>query len=643
MPVSSQPRTITFGEFSVDFSRKELRRNGIRLKLPGQSFAVLALLLERAGEVVTREELRARLWRQETFVDFDHSLNVAVNRIREVLCDSVETPRFIETVPRVGYSFIAPVNAFAVPVPPVAPETAVTSRAASAQPKPEPASIEAENKSPKRRILLLAVAGGLLAVAGIALFLGVRSPRHTAAQGKVMLAVLPFENLTGNPGNEYFSDGLTEEMITQLAELRPDRLGVIARTSVMTYKHGDRSIARVGQQLGVQYILEGSLRESGGRARITDQLIQVKDQTHLWAQDYDRDLGDLLTLEREVSDKVAREIQLELTAQQQARLTPRPIDPEAHELYLKGRFFWNQRSPEGFQKAIQYFQAAIRKDPAYAVAYSGLADAYALSGGANLIPENEAMPRAKAAAEKALELEPNLAEAHASLGLIAPFIDWNWSSAELHYQRAIELDPNYATAHHWYAEGYLMPMGRVEEAISEIRKAQELDPLSAVIATDFGKELYFARRYDEALQQLHRALELDPDFTSAHNWISDTLLEKKMFPEAIAELEKTRPFREERVYVRQTAYLHARMGKVDEARAELARSLQLSQGKPVSSGAVALTYAALGDRDTAFWWLDKAGSENSSFMITLKFWTVFDPLRNDARFVELERRVKLIP
>jgi tetratricopeptide (TPR) repeat protein len=266
-----------------------------------------------------------------------------------------------------------------------------------------------------------------------------------------------------------------------------------------------------------------------------------------------------------------------------------------------------------------------------------------LSGGANLIPESEAVPRAKAAAEKALEIDPNLAEAQASLGLITPFLDWNWSEAQQHYERAIQLNPNYATAHHWYAEGYLIPMGRVDEAIAEIRKAQEIDPLSAVITVDEGKELFFARRYDEALNELHHALELDPNFISAHNWISDTLLEKKMYREAIEELEKTRPFREERVYVRQMAYLHARMGQRAEARADLAKAFRLSQGKPVSSGAIALTYAALGDKDSAFFWLEKAYQETSSFLLTLKFWTVFDPLRQDPRFVDLERRVKLLP
>lgn len=653
MAVSVQPRIVSFGEFTVDLRLRQLRRNGTRLKLAGQPFAVLAILVKHPGEVVTREELRAHLWQEETFVDFDHSLNVAINKLRETLCDSAEHPRYVETLPRVGYRFIASVNARAPEQIENVAETAAGNTAVETPPREDVAKIAVETVSNTPRYgVRLSIAAFVLLATSAAAYLGLRRTHHVTPEGKMMLAVLPFENLTGDPAKEYFSDGLTEELITQLAELQPNQLGVIARTSVMSYKHGDKSVAHVASQLGVQYILEGSLRESGvpgegksgGRVRITAQLIQAKDQTHLWARDYDRDLGDVLTLERQVSADVAREIQLELTAQEQKNLTnPRPVDPEAHELYLKGRFFWNKRDADGFAKAVDCFQRAIAKDPNYAVAYSGLADAYVLSGGSNFIPAEEVMPRAKAAAEKALELDGNLAEAHASLGLIAPFVDWNWDDAQRHYERAIELNPNYATAHQWYAEGYLLPFGRIDEAIVELRKAQELDPLSAVISADLGKELFFARRYDEALHELQRALEIDPAFTTAHNWISDTYLEKRMYPEAIAELEKTRPFREERVYLRQSAYLYARMGRRSEARTALARSLQLSRGKSVSTGAVALTYAALGDKAEVFLWLEKAYEEKSSFLLTLKFWPALDSLRNDPRLVDIERRVKLMP
>jgi tetratricopeptide (TPR) repeat protein len=308
------------------------------------------------------------------------------------------------------------------------------------------------------------------------------------------------------------------------------------------------------------------------------------------------------------------------------------VNPEVHELYLEGRYFWNKRDPNSLHKAVDYFQQAIGKNSDYAQAYAGLADAYGLLG---------MMPEAQVAAQKALAINGNLAEAHTSLGLIEPFLDWNWEAGRAHFERAIVLNPNYATAHHWYAEAYLMPMGHVDDALAELSKAQALDPLSAIIATDYGKDLYFARRYDDAIVQLRRALELDPNFVSARNWLSDSFLEKGMYAEAMAELEKTKPFKEERVYVRQIAYLDARTGKRAEARKALAESLQLSQGTQISTGAVALIYAALGEKDKVFLYLDKAFADKSSFLTTLRFWSVFDPIRSDPRFVDLLRRVGL--
>ena len=368
MAVGTSPRTVAFGDFTLDLRSKELRRNGIRLKLPGQPFAVLAMLLENPGEAVTREELRARLWREETFVDFDHSLNVAINKLREILCDSAEHPRFIETIPRTGYRFIAPVSVGSPGTSTEAPRNLSASAAsADSAESAKAASIDASARPPSwQRVRLYVAALALVLLCGVGVDVVRRTwrPPGAVAAPKIMLAVLPFENLTGDPANEYFSDGLTEELITQLAELQPNRLGVIARTSVMSYKRGDRSISRVGSQLGVQYILEGSLRQSKGRVRITAQLIQVKDQTHVWAQDYDRDLGDVLRMEREVSGNVAREIQLRLTSEQRTSLTQsRPVDPEAHELYLKGLFYRNQLTPESLKKSIDYFNSAIQKDP----------------------------------------------------------------------------------------------------------------------------------------------------------------------------------------------------------------------------------------------------------------------------------------
>ena len=634
MPSTAQ-NLIYFADFVVDQRAGELRKGGVKIRLQEQPFRVLAALLESSGEVVTREELRNRLWPADTFVDFDHRLAAAVNKIRDALQDSAQSPRFIETVGRRGYRFLLPVEwgeRLAEPNGNSQMQAAVGALV--------PVPVATRINWPR-----IAFAGGalalLLAVGFFLLHRWVRPDAGASAVPRISsIAVLPLENLSNDPEQQYFVEGMTDEITTDLAKLPGIR--VISRTSAMQYKGTHKTMPQIARELNVDAVVEGTMLRVGNRVRITTQLIYAPADRHVWAQAYERDLKDVLTLQANLAQDIAGEIQLKLTTQQRANLVvARSVDPEAHEFYLKGRYFWNKRDQAGFTKAIDYFQQAIAKDPTYASAYAGLADSYALSGGLNVVPVEQAMPRARAAAEKALELDNHLAEAHASLGLIAPFNNWNWADAARHYQHAIELNPNYATAHHWYAEGYLMPVGRADEAISEIRKAQELDPLSAVIATDLGKELYFVRRYDEALVELRRALELDTNFVSAHNWISDTLLEKKMYNDAIVELQKTKPFKEERVYIRQTAYLYARMGRRAQAQAALAKSLQLSKGKQVSSGAVALTYAAIGDKDESFQWLEKAYTDRSSFMTSLKYWSVFDAMRGDRRFADLLRRVGL--
>lgn len=616
-------RCVHFAEFDADLRTGELYRSGIKVKLQEQPFQVLAVLLERAGEVVTREELRQRIWPADTFVDYPHGLAVSINKLREALGDSPEQPRFVETVGRRGYRFVAPVEQ-----PPLPIEVAAAAAPPTAQVAPVP--------TPKKKSVII-IAAAVATMLLVVLFALWKLPRWrsrspgTGVPHISSLAVLPLENLSNNPEQEYFVEGMTDEITTDLAKLPGVR--VISRTSAVRYKGSRKSLPEIGRELNVDGVVEGTVERLGDRVRIRTQLIYAPADQHVWVQAYERDVKDVLAMQAHLAGDIASEIQLTLTSQQQARINPsRSVDPEAHELYLKGRYFWSKRDQDDLNKAVQYFQQAIAKDPGYGLAYSGLADAYALLGD---------MQQAKGAAEKSLELDNNLAEAHASLGLIAPFLDWNWADSRKHFERAIALNPNYAPAHHWYGEAYLMPMGRVGDALMEIRKARELDPLSPAIATDLGKDLYLARRYDEATVELRRALELDPNFLSAHNWLSDTFLEQRMYPEAIAELEKTKPLKEERVYVRQTAYLYARMGRRTEARRALAKSLRLSQGKPVSSGAIALVHAALGDKDQAFSWLEKAYTQKSSFMTTLKYWTVFDSLRTDPRFDDLIKRVGL--
>src|SRR5262249_32329383 len=364
----------------------------------------------------------------------------------------------------------------------------------------------------------------------------------TATPPRIMLAVLPFQNLTGDPAQEYFGDGLTEELIAQLGRLHPENLGVISRTSVMGYKHGDKRLDQIGRELSVQYVLEGSLRKSAARLRLTVQLVRVEDQAHLWAENYDRRVQDILAVQDDVARAVAREIQLHLTQQQQTDLTEhRTVDPVAYESYLKGRFFWNKRTELGFRKAIEYFQVAIAKDPTHAQAYAGLADSYLLLSGYGFEPQEKALPEAKAAAVKAIALDNRLAEAHTTLGLISLQHDWDWPESERHFKRALELNPNYSVARDFYGDGYLWSVGKTDEAIAELRKAHELDPLSLIIATDLAKHLCFAGQYSEGLEVFTKVLEADPDFVQAHYYLSRAYALRGSYVDAIAEADKIKP------------------------------------------------------------------------------------------------------
>jgi TolB-like protein/DNA-binding winged helix-turn-helix (wHTH) protein len=618
-----------FGPFVLDTLQHALLKQGSPVPLTPKTYDTLLLLVQNNGRMLSKEELMRALW-PDSFVE-ESNLTQQVSMIRKALGESASEPRYIVTVPGCGYRFVAPVEG-------------TPSSSATVPQTPSPAPLAAQ---PRRSSLVPALLFiGAIAVPTILAIAAVfwytrRSQRILSAEPRISsIAVLPLENLSNDPDQEYFVEGMTDEIITDLAKLPGIR--VISRTSTAQYKGTRKTMPQIARELNVDAVVEGTVLRSGNRVRIRTQLIYAPADRHLWAQAYERDLRDVLALQAGLAEDIAAQIQLKLTSQQHANLsTPRPPNPAAHELYLKGRYFWNKRDPAGFTKAAEYFQNAITVDPDYAAAYAGLADTYALSRSVGLLPTAEALPKAKAAAEKALQLDANLAEAHASLGQIAPFLGWDWSGAKYHYERAIELNPNYATAHHWYAEGYLLPVGELNQALSEMRTAQQLDPLSAAITCDLGKELYFARRYDEALVQFGRALELDPNFNGAHNWISDTLLEQKKYPEAAVELEKTRPFREERVYLRQTAYLDARAGRRSEARAALAKSLRLSQGKPLSNGGLALVYAALGDKNQAFSWLEKSYAENSAFLTSLKYWTVFDSLRSDQRYADLLRKIRL--
>jgi TolB-like protein/DNA-binding winged helix-turn-helix (wHTH) protein/Flp pilus assembly protein TadD len=634
-PPSPSP-ICRFGVFQINLAARELRKHGVRVRLPGQPFCILSMLLEKPGEVVTRDEMRQRLWAADTFVDFEHSLNSAMKKLRAALGDTPENSRYVETVPRVGYRFVAPVEEVAVDrnLPADAPVGDDHSEA------PAPA----EGSSKLRWAIALGVAVGFLAAAGayVEWSRGWLWPHPPT--GRTMLAVLPFENLTGDAGQDYFSDGLTEEMIAQLGRLDREHLGVIARTSVMRYKHGQQQLDQIAKELGVQYVLEGSVRRDSDKVRITAQLVQMRDQTRVWARQYDRELSSLLILQGEIAQEIADEIHLALGNDHQriAGDRTRAVSPssyETYDLYLKGRYFWNKRTRQGLQQAIEYFQQAVTKDTNYARAYAGLADSYALMTSYGFASPHEFMPKARAAALRALQIDDSLAEAHTSLALITENYDWDWQTAEKEFRRAIELDPNYATAHHWYAE-HLTWLGRFPEALRESERARQLDPLSLIIATDYGAILYFSRQYDRAIEQFRAVLAMEPSFPRARMVIFADV-EKGMFAEALSEAEKWRDSDGTPVWEAE-AYVYGRSGQQVQARRAFAKWKQLNRRRHTQPTAtVLMAYIAMGNREEAFNWLQKECLEHSYAMTTLKVEPAYDPLRSDPRFQELLRRVGL--
>ncbi len=638
MAQASAPRRILgFGSFEVDLASGELRREGLKVKLQDQPLRLLVLLLERAGEVVTREELRNRLWPADTFVDFDHSLNTAVRKLREALGDSAEAPRYVETLARRGYRFAVPVRDREAPAPPALSADAEV---------PSPATHTAARglSSPPR---VVAIAGVLGAAALVAYWMGARPGPRTQPGRRLTLAVLPFDNLSGEPDQDYLSDGLTEEMITQLARLEPDRLRVIARSSTWKYKRADRDIPRLRQELGADYVLEGSLRRAGERVRVTAQLVQVVDQSHIWAETYEREMRDVLVLESEVARAVARAIAMTLAPEAEARLArARPVRPECYLDYLRGRYFWNRRTEAALRQALGYFQRAVAADPGYAPAYSGLADCYSSLGASSVVgglPPRQAMPEAKAAALKALEIDGTLAEAHTSLAIVHLLYDWDLAASEKEFKRALDLDPDYTAAHHWYSH-CLLPLGRTEESLAESRRALELEPLNLVINGHLGWHYLYARQYDQAIEQYRRTLELDPAFPQAQRYAAWAFLQKGRHAEAIAALRAALSGLGRQPEVEaELGHALAVAGRRAEARAVLEDLRQPSSGRYVSPYAVALVHAGLGDRDQALAWLDKAYAERSDYMPYLGLEPMLDPLRSDPRFGALVRRVGLPP
>jgi TolB-like protein/DNA-binding winged helix-turn-helix (wHTH) protein/thioredoxin-like negative regulator of GroEL len=627
-----------FGPFRLDVRQRQLLRDRNPISIQPKAFEILLVLVRNSENVVLKDDLLSAVW-PDTFVE-ESNLTQNIFVLRKALGDGDGGRRYIITVPGRGYRFAEKVRTVAE-----LDETETESPRKGAVLTDKEISPTALPAPPPRRRsfewVLAAIGITALALAGYWAWARLHS-RNPANPGRIMLAVLPFQNLTGDPEQEYFADGLTEELITQLGRLRPEQLGVISRTSVMGYKHTDKRLDQIGRELAVQYVLEGSFRRAGDRLRITAQLIQVKDQTHLWSQEYDRRPEDILTVQDEVAVDVARETQLRLTPQQQIRLARvRTVDPEAHEAYLKGRYFWNKRTEEGFTKAIDYFNQAIAKSPNYAEAYAGLADTYLLLGGYALMEQDDAMPKAKAAAQKALAIDGQLAEAYTSLGLIAEEYEWNWTEAGKDFRQAIELDPNYSVAHEFYGDAFLGYTGKRDEAIAELRKAHELDPLSPIIASDLARRLCEEQKCAEAVEQFRKIIDVDPDFAQARYYLSQTYERMGMYTEAIAEVHAIKDWENLPFTLGQLGQIYAVQGRRQQALEIVEKLRLLSAHQFTDASYVARIYAALGEKDLAFQWLQKACDKHSAAVLAIGTDPAYDPLRSDPRFEELKRRIGL--
>jgi TolB-like protein/DNA-binding winged helix-turn-helix (wHTH) protein/tetratricopeptide (TPR) repeat protein len=614
-------RVLRFGTFDVDVRTGELRRQGLKVRLQEQPFQILAELLERPGELVTRDELCQKLWPGDVFVDFDQGLNNAVKKLRLALGDDAENPRFVETVARRGYRFIASVEEVA---------------------GPQPAA--GLGRSRQRWAGALALTAVLLG----AVFLVRPRLSSSVPAGTIRLAVLPFDNLSGDPSQQYFSDGMTAEMIVQLGLLHPERLAVLARTTAERYRGTTKSTREIGRELEVDYILEGTVRRAAGQVRVTAALVRTRDEVQLWTASFDRESKDMLELQAEVARSVARGIPIELTPAERARLaSARPVDPEAHEAYLEGLYFWSKFSPDAAPKAVEHFQRAIARDPGYAAAHAGLASAYALLAVFDISPPRDAYPKSKGAAVRALQIDVNEADAHDALGWAAFIFDWDFPAAEREFTRAIALDRNSAEAYHGYGM-YLAAMGRSDSSLAAIRRARELDPLSLHINHKLCAVLYWARQYDAAIAQCRRTLEIEPTFGPAHWHLAHAYDAKGMHDEAQEEYFLAHEYiggdveqiRRDRAAVKAAGWRPILRQGVDGWSKALKSSKNPREAEEAAY-IVAWMYARLGETDPTLEWLERGYEARPFFLPFIGVEPLFDPMRSDPRFQDLLRRIGL--
>jgi TolB-like protein/Tfp pilus assembly protein PilF len=567
-------RIVRFGVFEADFHAGELRKRGVKIKLQEQPLQILESLVQHPGEVVTREDLKQKIWPADTFVDFEQGLYNAIRRLRDALNDSAEKPRYVETLSKRGYRFLGTVEA---------------------------------------------------------------SIRKIES-----LAVLPLENLSRDPEQEYFAEGLTEALITTLAKIGD--LRVASRTSAMHYKGTSKPLPQIAKELGVEAIVEGSVLRDGNRVRITAQLIDAERESHLWAECYERDLRDVLSLQADIAQAIAHEVRIKLTPQDQANLAHlQPVYPEAYEAYLLGRYHWNRRSGEGVGRAIQFFQQAIAKDPTYAAAYSGLADCLTLIGSWGAVPPTEGAGKAKALALQALAIDSGLAEAHTSLAWATMWYDYDFATTEKEFERSLELNPRYITGHEFFGF-YLAFLGRYEEGYTELQRAIRLDPLSSPVHLGMGFVYWSAYRFDQAIVELEKSIQLDPGNALAHAVLGYTLMHKSLYAHAIEELQKAVDLSHSASsIVASLAEAYAAGGNHHEAQKILEELKHVSKQRYASPYPVARIYMALGKKEEAFRWLENAYAEHAAMMFFLKIDPRFSELHSEPRFLDLLRRMNFPP
>ena len=625
---SANSPAYRFGSFEFDPITSELRKKGLRVRLEGQPAAILAMLLERPNQLVTREELQKKLWSSDTFVDFEQSLNAAIRRLRVALDDSAEYPRYIETLARKGYRWVAPLEGSAAAVDVDAQPAEVTN---TARPRGQSAA----------RIALGTALGLAILVASWGIL------RSRPAPGRLMLAVLPFQNLSGDDQQEYLADGMTEEMITQLGGLNPQRLGVIARTSAMRYKASHQNTSQIARELNVNYVLEGSVRRQHERIRVTARLIQANDQADIWADSYDADIGDILKVQSEVARAIAAQIRMQLPRQAEQRLSgTQRVDPLAHDAYLQGQQAWNLRDKVGTARSIQQFQHALELDPTYAAAYAALARAYALSPVSGFMPASEAMPKARDAASRAIALDDSLAEGHSMMGFIKSHYEYDWQAAQQEFRKALELNPSDSFAHLFYSNSYLSPLGRHDEAIAEMKTAIALDPFSSRVQSFLGRTYIWARRYDDALTHLRNTTEMFPSFAIDHQRLAHLYAYREEYDQAISEETRARILAGEDP--------HAVLKVEDSLRRAFAtrgprgyweKLLELS-GRPdnppeayTTTDGLAILYVRLGDKEKALQALELGYKERQLHMTEIGIEPAFDALGPEPRFQDLLRRI----